>query len=158
MTGEAIFPRSHVRIPMRHLLATVGVSRYPTEDMKGAARRLCLGLGVAMLLGGVAHTIGVGHLYVTKGWPDLNRILLDVWIAEAQLAGGFLFIKASRSDDPRPWSVGAAAIVWSYTIPFLPVLVHRAPVVFWVAPTLYSLVSAWLLVTIRWPRSTTAGT
>jgi hypothetical protein len=114
--------------------------------MNGRARRLCLWLGVTMLLGGIAHTIGVGHLYVTKGWPDLNRILLDIWIAEAQLAGGSLFVRAARSKDPMPWIFGAAAAVWSYAIPFLPVLVHRAPVVFWVPPSLYSLLSAWIVV------------
>jgi hypothetical protein len=119
--------------------------------MKRGTRRLCLGLGVTMMIGGVGHTLGVGHLYTTKGWPDLNRILLDIWIAEAQLAGGFLFVRASRSDDPKPWIFGAAAIVWSYAVPFLPVLVHRAPVVFWVPPSLYALLSTWIVLSARRP-------
>jgi hypothetical protein len=29
------------------------------------------------------------------------------------------------------------------------VLVHRAPIVFWVAPTLYSLLSGWLVLATR---------
>ncbi len=111
--------------------------------MNRRTRKLCLWLGVMMMVGSVAHTLGVGHLYATKGWPDLNRILLDIWIAEAQLGGGFLFVRAYRSEDPRPWTVGGAMIVWSYAVPFLPVLVHRAPVVFWVPPSLYSILCAW---------------
>jgi hypothetical protein len=98
-----------------------------------------------LLLGGAAHTAGVLHLYVKAGVPDANRVLLDVWIAEAQLAAGALFVKAARSAEPRPWALGAALLVWSYAVPFLPVLVRRAPPIFWVMPSLYTLASAALV-------------
>src|SRR5271163_2289698 len=88
--------------------------------------------GVVLLLGGAAHTGGVTRLYVRSGVPDANRVLLDIWIAEAQLAAGALFIKAARSAEPGPWTIGAALVLWSYAIPFLPVLMGRAPPIFWV--------------------------
>jgi hypothetical protein len=97
--------------------------------------------GIVLLLGGAAHAAGVTRLYVASGMPDANRVLLDAWIAEAQLVAGALFIKAARSVEPRPWTFGAALILWSYAIPFLPVLVRRAPPIFWVPPSLYTLAS-----------------
>jgi hypothetical protein len=60
-------------------------------------QRLAFILGVVLLLGGAAHSTGVLHMYIVRGWPDLNRILLDVWIAEAQVAGGCFFLVASRA-------------------------------------------------------------
>jgi hypothetical protein len=107
-------------------------------------KRFLLGLGVILLLGGLAHTIGVSHLYFTRGLPEPNRVLLDVWIAEAQILGGALFLIGRRK--PRPWVMGAALVVWTWAIPFLPVLVHRARPIFWVMPTLYSAAS---LVAVR---------
>lgn len=104
--------------------------------------------GVVLLLGGAAHSFGVTRLYLRMGIPDANRLLLDVWIAEAQLIAGALFVKAGRSVDPRPWLVGAALSIWSYAIPFLPVLLHRAPPIFWVPPIVYSLLSL-ALVTLH---------
>jgi hypothetical protein len=116
------------------------------------AKKWLLRFGVVLLLGGAAHTAGVTRLYVKSGVPDANRVLLDVWIAEAQLAVGALFIKAARSAEPRPWTLGAALVIWSYAIPFLPVLVRRAPPIFWVPPSLYALVSL-ALVRAAAPRS-----
>jgi hypothetical protein len=114
--------------------------------MSDRTKKWLLRLGAVLLLGGAAHTAGVTRLYVTKGVPDANRVLLDVWIAEAQLAAGALFLKAARSADPRPWAVGGAITVWTYAIPFLPVLLHRARPTFWVPPILYSLASAALVL------------
>jgi hypothetical protein len=94
-------------------------------------------LGALLVLGGVAHTIGVARLYAVKGLPDANRILLDVWIAEAQIVGGALFLVGRRT-----WTTAAAFVVWAWAIPFLPVLVHRAKPIFWVMPILYSALSA----------------
>jgi hypothetical protein len=98
-------------------------------------------LGAVLLVGGAAHTFGVSDRYLDKGFPDPNRILLDVWIAEAQLAAGFFFVKATRSPQPRPWAFAAAVVIWSYALPFLPVLLHRARVIFWVMPSIYSILS-----------------
>ena len=110
------------------------------------ARRLALILGCVLLLGGAAHSVGVLHLYVaTRGWPEPNRALLDAWIAEAQLVAGGLFVTATRSAQLLPWVLCGALVVSGYAVPFLPVLVHRAPPIFWIAPTVYSLLSAALL-------------
>ena len=100
--------------------------------MSDGVKKRLFWFGVVLLLGGAAHTVGVTRLYVKSGVPDANRVLLDVWIAEAQIAAGALFIKAARSAEPRPWMIGAAIMLWSYAIPFLPVLVRRAPSIFWV--------------------------
>jgi hypothetical protein len=114
------------------------------------------GLGTVLLLGGIAHSLGVLQLYVAKGLPDLNRILLDVWIAEAQIIGGSLFLVASKSANPRPWLICAALAVWSYALPFLPVLIHRAKPIFWILPSVYSVLS--LLVVVAGLRIESAGT
>jgi hypothetical protein len=117
--------------------------------MTDRAKKWLLRLGAVLLLGGAAHTAGVTRLYVTQGVPDANRVLLDAWVAEAQLVAGALFLKAARSAEPRPWAVGGAITVWTYAIPFLPVLVGRAPPVFWVPPITYSLASAALVFPAR---------
>lgn len=110
-----------------------------------APSRWILRFGVVLLLGGAAHTFGVARLYARMGVPDANRVLLDAWVAEAQLVAGALFLRAGRSAEPRPWTIGAALAVWSYAVPFLPVLLRRAPPIFWVPPILYSLASAALV-------------
>ena len=120
--------------------------------MSDRAKKRLSWFGVVLLLGGIAHTFGVTRLYVTSGVPDANRVLLDAWIAEAQFVAGALFIKAARSAEPRPWTIGAALVVWSYAIPFLPVLVRRAPPIFWVPPIVYTLASL-ALVRSAAPRS-----
>ena len=99
------------------------------------------------MLGGIAHSLGVTHLYVTKGLPDLNRVRLDVWIAEAQIVGGVLLLIGRKRPDARTWFIGAGIMVWTWAIPFLPVLIHRAKPIFWVMPTLYSVAC---LVAVRW--------
>lgn len=99
-------------------------------------------LGVVLVLGGVAHTAGVAHHYVAHGLPDANRLLLDAWIAEAQLAGGILFLLG------RDFVLAGACVVWSWALPFLPVLIHRAKPHFIVMPIVYSLASV-LVVSFR---------
>jgi hypothetical protein len=108
-------------------------------EMTSYAKKLVGILGVILVLGGIAHSVGVTHRYLTKGLPDHNRVLLDVWIAEAQLVGGVLLLVGRKMPAPRPWLVAAGLVVWTWAIPFLPVLVHRAKPIFWVMPTLYSL-------------------
>jgi hypothetical protein len=116
-----------------------------------------LRFGVLLVLGGLAHTAGVLRLYLRTGVPEANRVLLDVWIAEAQIAAGVLFATAARSPEARPWTIAGAVVVWSYAVPFVPVLLRRAPAIFWVAPILYTLVSAALVrvVALRRSRSRT---
>ena len=53
--------------------------------MPPRARRLPLLLGITLVLGGLAHSAGVLHLYAKSGFPSLDRLLLDVWIAEPSL-------------------------------------------------------------------------
>jgi hypothetical protein len=115
-----------------------------------SGRRLVGILAMVLLLGGFAHAVGVSRRYFSTGMPDLNRVLLDVWIAEAQIVGGALFWIGRKKSDPHPWTIGAALIVWTWAIPFLPVLIHRARPIFWVMPTLYSIAG---LVAVRWARS-----
>jgi hypothetical protein len=61
--------------------------------------------GVLLLLGGSGHAVGIVHLYTTQGVPDANRVLLDVWVAEAQLLGGGLYVAASVSLKSGPLKV-----------------------------------------------------
>jgi hypothetical protein len=103
--------------------------------------RQLLILGSILILGGVAHSLGVARLYLTHGVPHANRVLLDAWIAEAQIFGGILFVIGARRADARPWVLGGALMVWSWALPFLPVLVHRARP-FWVMLVMYSVLGA----------------
>lgn len=98
-------------------------------------------MGCALLLGGLAHSAGVLHLYVANGVPDANRILLDVWVAETQLCGGAFFVASTRT-APHAFTIAGAALLWSYAVPFLPVLFRRAPAIFWIAPITYLVLSA----------------
>jgi hypothetical protein len=111
--------------------------------------RLLRAVGIVLVLGGLAHTAGVIHLYVVEGVPDANRVMLDVWIAEAQLLAGALYVAASRARRAgTPWralgAFGAVTII-GYAVPILPVLFSRAPIVFRVPPIVYLLVSVFIL-------------
>ena len=106
-------------------------------------------LGVVLVLGGLAHSAGVARLYATAGVPDANRVLLDVWIAQAQLLSGALYIAAARSARAgREWrglATFAALTIIGFSVAMLPVLIARAPVVFRVPPIAYSLASLAIL-------------
>jgi hypothetical protein len=106
-------------------------------------------LGVVLLLGGLGHSAGVTRLYMTTGVPDANRIMLDLWVAEAQLLGGGLFLAAFRSARRRlPWRVSAtfgALTIIGFTVPILPVLFVRAPVIFRIPAIIYLLSSVFIL-------------
>jgi hypothetical protein len=105
-------------------------------------------LGVILIFGGVAHTIGVVHLYVTGGVPDANRVLLDIWVAEAQIIGGGLYVAAIRARRTGlPWkglAVAGALTTLAYAVPFLPILFVRAPVAFRIPPAIYALLSLFI--------------
>src|SRR4029434_3023303 len=113
--------------------------------------RLLRMLGVMLMLGGLAHSTGVAHLYGTRGVPDLNRVLLDTWVAEAHIVGGALYFVAFRAMRAgfawRAWAVGAALTILAYAAPFIPVLFIRAPPMFRIPPTVYALLS--LLIALR---------
>jgi len=109
-------------------------------------------LGIVLCLGSVGHSAGVVGFYDRNGIPDVNRVLLDVWIAEAQLLGGALYWQASRAfRSTKPWralaAFGALTVI-SYAAPFIPILVKRAPVIFWIAPVLYLLLSVFILARV----------
>jgi hypothetical protein len=46
------------------------------------------------------RTLGVIRLYVTQRVPDANRVVLDVWVAEAQILGGGLYVAAFSRRRP----------------------------------------------------------
>jgi hypothetical protein len=106
--------------------------------------------GVVLVAGGLGHSAGVIQLYATAGFPDANRVLLDLWIAEAQLLSGALYIAASRAKRARlEWRAlavfGALSII-GFAVPMLPVLVARAPLIFRVPAIIYLVVSLFILV------------
>jgi hypothetical protein len=121
---------------------------------RGAAvSQLLRALGVILVLGGLGHSAGVIHLYMTRGLPDVNRVLLDVWVAEAQIIGGGLYVAAFRARRAgAAWqglSVAGALTVLAYAVPFIPVLFVRAPVMFQIPPVVYALLSAFVMVRAR---------
>jgi len=112
--------------------------------------RLLGGVGVVLVAGGLGHSAGVLRLYATDGFPDANRVLLDIWIAEAQLLSGALYIAASRAMRARSsWRAlalyGALSII-GFAVPILPVLIARAPLIFRVPAIIYLVVSLFILV------------
>ncbi len=108
-------------------------------------RSLLKVFGTVLVLGGLAHTVGVIHFYWTAGLPDANRVLIDIWVAEAQLLGGGLYLLAStgaRSTSmSRALSISGALIIVGFTLPMLPVLFMRAPIHFRIPAIVYLLVS-----------------
>jgi hypothetical protein len=111
--------------------------------------RLLQILGITLVLGGLAHSAGVIHLYTTQVVPDANRIMLDVWIAEAQLLSGGLYLAASRARRARVGWRGLAAFgaltMIGFAAPILPVLVARAPFIFRVPAVVYLVLSLIIL-------------
>jgi hypothetical protein len=105
-------------------------------------------LGTALLLGGLGHSVGVTHLYLTAGVPETNRVMLDIWVAEAQLIAGGLYVAAFRSARAgSTWralaSFGALTTI-GFTAAVLPVLFSRAPVIFRIPAIVYLLTSVFV--------------
>ena len=68
-----------------------------SQQLDAARPQLRLGqmlrvFGIILCLGGLGHSAGVARYYARDGIPEVNRVLLDVWIAEAQLMGGALAV------------------------------------------------------------------
>ena len=102
-----------------------------------------------LVLGGLAHSAGVTRLYIVHGVPDANRVMLDVWIAEAQILAGGLCLAAWRGRQTgSTWralaSFGALTII-GFAVPILPVLFSRAPLIFRV-PAIVYLVSSLVIL------------
>ena len=116
----------------------------------GTVTRLLAVTGFVLVLGGVGHSAGVTRLYVTARLPDANRIALDIWIAEAQLLAGGLYVAASRARRiGSPWralSAFGALTAIGFAVPMLPVLIARAPFIFRVPPMIYLVVSVFIFV------------
>jgi hypothetical protein len=109
--------------------------------------------GIVLVLGGLGHSTGVLRFYGASGVPEANRVLLDVWIAEAQLLGGALLWAAgawSRDGKPaRVLAVFGALIIIGLTAPLIPVLFIRAPLVFRVPAVIYFVLSVLVLAKKR---------
>ena len=112
--------------------------------------RILLVIGVVLIAGGLGHSFGVVRFYLDSGVPDANRVLLDVWIAEAQLiAGGFYLAAARASRTGSNWralSVAGVVTIAAFAVPMLPVLAARAPFIFRVPPIVYLAWSLYILV------------
>ena len=106
-------------------------------------------LGIVLLLGGVGHVSGVTHLYITQGLPEANRVLIDMWVGEAQLLAGALYLAAFRaSRQGAPWRALAAFgafTIFGYAVAILPVLFARAPALFRVPAIIYLVSSVGVL-------------
>jgi hypothetical protein len=118
-------------------------------------------LGVVLVLGGLAHSTGVAHLYLTSGVPDFNRVLLDTWVAEAHIVGGALYFVAFRAMRAgsawRAWAVGGALTILAYAVPFIPVLFIRAPPMFRIPTTVYALLSLFIALRAARPMNADGG-
>jgi hypothetical protein len=116
--------------------------------------RLIKIFGLVFVLSALAHSAGVLHFYITEGVPDANRVLLDIWIAEALLLGGGLYLAASCGShsvkSSRALAIFGSLTIIGFTLPMIPVLFSRAPMVFRVLPVIYLLLST--LVLIRAPK------
>lgn len=114
--------------------------------------KLLLVLGMILILGGVGHFAGVAHLYVTQGIPEINRVLLHAWVGEAQILAGALYVASFRAFRAgsawRGLSVGGALMLLAYAVPFIPVLIMRAPMVFRIPPIAYAALSVLILVRV----------
>ena len=104
------------------------------------------------MLGGLAHSTGVIQLYLMHGVPDANRIMLDVWIAEAQLLSGVLYVTASRRHRAgSPWrspaAFGAVTMI-GFAVPILPVLMARSPLYLAIPAMIYLALSVGILAAV----------
>lgn len=123
--------------------------------------RLILLLGLTLIAGGLGHLFGVTRLYLDKGLPDMSRILIDLWVGHAQLAGGAFYVAAARAAGRgREWrtlAIGGAVVVLGWTMLAVPILFMRAPLTFRIPASIYLALSAWILIAIvRSRRESTA--
>jgi hypothetical protein len=114
--------------------------------------RLILLLGLTLVAGGLGHLFGVMRLYLDQGLPDMSRILIDLWVGQAQLAGGGFYVAAARAAgrgrDWRAPATAGAVIVVGWTMLAVPILFMRAPVTFRIPASAYLILSTWILLAI----------
>jgi hypothetical protein len=105
--------------------------------------------GIALVLSGLGHSAGVLHFYMTEKVPDANRILLDIWIAEALFLGGGLYLAATCGTHTgklaRTLAIFGSLTIIGCILPMIPVLFMRAPVVFRIPAVLYFVLSVFVL-------------
>jgi hypothetical protein len=112
-------------------------------------RRFLRIFGFVLLLGGLGHTEGIVQHYLREGVPDWNRVLLDIWIGQAQLLGGALYFLASHRFEQgtwRPLAIFGALTVIGLTGPMLPVLFQRASILLRIPSVIYFVLSLLVLV------------
>lgn len=121
-------------------------------------------LGGVLVVGGLAHAVGVLWFYSEQGLPDANRVLLDIWVGEAQIIGGSFYLSAYRGHRAgstwRAPAIAGAVTILSFVVPFLPVLFARAPVILFVPQLVYGVASFAVLVraaSARHPPAATSG-
>ena len=124
--------------------------------------RLILLLGLTLIAGGIGHLFGVTRLYWTSGVPDMNRTLLDLWVGQAQLAGGAFYVAAARAAGRgREWrtlATAGAVVVLGWTTLAVPILFMRAPLTFRIPASVYLVLSLWILVAVVRSRRASATT
>ena len=107
--------------------------------------RLILVLGVTLIAGGIGHLFGVARLYLASGWPDMTRLLVDLWVGQAQIAGGAFYVAAwraaARGREWRTLGLAGVVIVLGWTALAVPVLFMRAPLTFRIPATTYLILS-----------------
>jgi hypothetical protein len=113
-------------------------------------RRFIKIFGIVLVLSGLGHSAGAVHFYMAEGVPDANRILLDIWIAEALWLGGALYLTAScgshAGKSSRVLAIFGSLTIIAFTLPMIPVLFTRAPVVFRIPTVLYCVLSIFVLL------------
>lgn len=138
---------------------TIARSKLKRKLESRIVSQLLRALALSLLLGGLGHSIGVIHFYVTHGVPEANRVLLDTWVAEAQIIGGGLYLAAFRAMRAgSAWkglAITGALTVLAYAVPFIPILFVRAPVMFRIPPIVYAILSAF--IALRAANSMRAG-
>jgi hypothetical protein len=135
---------------LRHLseegVDIVDSSKRP--DRAGVNRFLKV-FGIALVLSGLGHSAGVLHFYMTGKVPEANRILLDIWIAEALFLGGGLYLGATcgthTSKSARTLAIFGSLTIIGCILPMIPVLFMRAPVVFRIPAVIYFVLSVFVL-------------
>jgi hypothetical protein len=115
-------------------------------------RRFIKIFGLVLVLSGLGHSAGVLYFYLTAGVPDANRVLLDIWIAEALLLGGGLYLAAAwgshAGQSSRALAIFGSLTIIGFTLPMIPVLFSRASLVFRIPAVLYLLLSFLVLIGI----------
>lgn len=112
---------------------------------------LVLTLGATLIAGGTGHLFGVARLYASNGLPDMDRMLIDLWVGQVQIVAGAFYLvafRASRRGRPwQSWALAAAVTVIGWTGLVIPVLFARAPITFRLPALAYLILSIWVVVT-----------